>query len=222
MVSNQLNQLYDITPKLSERYDIQTILNDEGKIGLFNWKESNIFGLPKYLSKARIISKESQMKVNFINYEKKIIPDCICEYQNNKYVIELKRSYKYEPLGIAEVLFNAECIKLMEEQKVIPVFIGSFNMWHRVVIHRLKKAKIDFIYYELYALSYERDRSPRDSLLKKNDFLWFYDPFQKRRNWMDPYEKAEERNGFNRITYQYFKNNDEYLLFPSRSTILHK
>jgi hypothetical protein len=212
-----MQSFHDITNMLTERDDLQTHINEKSGIGLFNFDITNMFGLPDYLLNAKIIHKDDPFHTPFKHYERIYRPDCICEYDQIRYVIELKRANKYEPLGIAEVLFNTDCQKRNNlKATIIPILFSSFNMWNRVVIQQLREANIDFRYFEIYVLSEQSDRSKRNDSLEQTDVIWFYDPFLKGRNWENPFEDAEEINNHKRITYNYNKkyNKDEYIIEP--------
>jgi hypothetical protein len=65
-------------------------------------------------------------------------------------VIELKLGAKYEPIGLAEVLFHAERLA-HPEQRIHPVLVTQYNLWNRVVIQSLRRRAREQIvaYYEV-------------------------------------------------------------------------
>jgi hypothetical protein len=204
--------LYDVT-HLFEENDIQELLCNVGKTGLFDDNSCDFFGIPNYLLKVKVRSKQKSFSVKYgeglhYNYE----PDCICEYNDNVYIIELKRSVKYEPLGIPEVIHHAVQQRNQPENNrktVIPVLISSFNMWNRTVVKELnEKHNLQLMYYEIYILSKDKEFSRRVRKISNNDIIWLYDPSGEK----NPTNYAEVKKNNRTLTYQCKNNSEIYTL----------
>jgi hypothetical protein len=216
-------ELYDITYLFSENH-LQELINKPGEKGLFKPVSFIVFGLPNDLLNANVISCQTEFygifdKVKSSNYR----PDCICEDHNNRYVIELKRAAKFEPLGIAEVIHHVACqemVKNIDNKNMVPVLIGSFNTWNRIVVNKLSEFKFYIRYYEVYILSEKSaiNRSKRNISFASTDVMWFYDPFKNGRNWKNAFESADETNDRFKISYRYDdnSNSDKYLISDFR------
>lgn len=80
------------------------------------------------------------------------------DHQGESLVIELKLAAKYEPLGIAEVLFHAECLST-PARAVRPVLVSQYNLWNRLTLARLNRVagRPVLDYYEVSAIEVGED-----------------------------------------------------------------
>jgi hypothetical protein len=151
-----------VPPRKRREVDLQKLFdcwgNDAAPCG--------IAGAPGWLEKLGTPSatgKAAKLPAYGYSYE----PDVVWEKSQRVWVAELKCSFKYEPLALAEVLHHAYMLRRQHGKPVTPVLITSYCGWLRAAVALLGEATRDGS-VDLRALEVD--------LFKDSNYAWFDAP----------------------------------------------
>ena len=132
-------------------------------------------GAPKWLREMTCPQTPKKQR-RFKAYGYEYIPDVLWSDGKRSWVVELKCSYKYEPLAMAEVLHHAHMLATHELPKteVVPVVVSSYSPWLRGAAAWLGKAGT----VGLQTLEVD--------VLEDGDLLWFDAPLAPWRRALPP------------------------------------